>query len=46
MAYVIFAVCTIAAGAIASLVDVEAGTSHGSQPDYHFVPFAGDVFGA
>ncbi|MBQ3267974.1 MAG: hypothetical protein IJM67_01320 [Atopobiaceae bacterium] len=46
MAYVAFVATMVVSGAIASFVDVEAGSSRASHPDYHFVPFAGDAFGA
>ncbi len=46
MAFVAFVLSLIVTGAVASLLDVEAGTSRMDQPDYHFVPFAGDAFGA
>jgi hypothetical protein len=46
MAFVAFVLSLIVTGAVASLLDVEAGTSRMDQPDYHFVPYAGDAFGA
>ncbi len=46
MAYVALVASLIVSGVIASLVDVQTGSSRGDCPDYHFVPFAGDVFGA
>jgi hypothetical protein len=31
---------------VASFIPVDTMSSHADQPDYHFVPFAGDVWGA
>lgn len=46
MAYIVFVITLIVTGTIASLVDVDTCTSRYNQPDYHFVPFSGDAFGA
>lgn len=46
MAFIVVAASLVLAGVAMSLIDVETTTSHTSYPDYHFVPFAGDVLGA
>lgn len=46
MGYIAFIASIIFTGAVASLLNVESGSTRSDQPDYHFVPFAGDVLGA
>jgi hypothetical protein len=46
MAAVAFILSLVFTGIVASFLNVDAGTSHGDTPDYHLVPFAGDVWGA
>ena len=46
MTAIYFIVSVVLTGLVASLIDVKAGTSSTDQPDYHLVPFAGDVWGA
>ncbi|MBQ9006936.1 MAG: hypothetical protein IJ092_11280 [Atopobiaceae bacterium] len=46
MGFIAFIVSIIVTGAVSSLFSVESGSSRANQPDYHFVPFAGDAFGA
>lgn len=46
MGFIAFIISIIATGAVASLLNVESGSTNASQPDYHFVPFAGDALGA
>ena len=46
MAFVVSLASIILAGAVASLIDIDTTTSRFDAPDYHLVPFAGDVFGA
>ena len=46
MGFIAFIASIIVTGAVASLFNVESGSTRADQPDYHFVPFAGDVFGA
>lgn len=43
MAYIAFALGIAFFGGIASLLDIDTNPS---QSDYHYVPFAGDAFGA
>lgn len=46
MACIAFIASVVLCSAVSTFVKVDTGTSHTDQPDYHFVPFAGDVFGA
>ena len=46
MAIIAFIVSVIATGIVASLVPVDTISSRQDTPDYHLVPYAGDVFGA
>lgn len=46
MGFIAFVLTVIVTGAVASLVDVDTLSSRKDSPDYHFVPFAGDAFGA
>jgi len=46
MVVISFIASIVLTGVIASLVQVDTNTTHSDQPDYHLVPFAGDVFGA
>ena len=46
MACIAFVLTLALSGIVASFVRVDTGSTHADQPDYHFVPFAGDVFGA
>ncbi|MBQ6523501.1 MAG: hypothetical protein IJI12_02435 [Atopobiaceae bacterium] len=46
MACIAFIASIVLCSAVSALVKVDTGTSRTSQPDYHFVPFAGDVWGA
>lgn len=46
MTAISFILSVVFTGLVASLIDVKAGTSRTDQPDYHLVPFAGDVWGA
>lgn len=46
MGFVAFVVSLLACSALASLLDVDSSTSQSNTPDYHFVPYAGDAFGA
>ncbi len=46
MAYVAFIASVVFTGCILSLIPVDTGSSRSDQPDYHYVPFAGDVWGA
>lgn len=46
MAYIALILSLLITGVVCSLVDVDTLSSSSSQPDYHLVPFAGDVFKA
>ena len=46
MVVVAFVASVVITGIVASLVRVDTTTSQPTQPDYHYVPFAGDAFGA
>ena len=46
MGYIAFIISIIVTGAVTSLFNVESGATRANQPDYHFVPFAGDALGA
>lgn len=46
MASLAFVGSLLLTGLVASLIDVDTLSSRADQPDYHFVPFAGDVWGA
>lgn len=44
MAYAIFALSVVSAGVIGSFIPGVSAYSH--EADYHYVPYAGDVWGA
>ena len=46
MSALIFIASVVLTSAVSALIRVDTGTSQASQPDYHFVPYAGDSFGA
>ena len=46
MAYIAFVATVIVAGLVASFIPVDTISSKQDTPDYHLVPYAGDVFGA
>jgi|GEM_PF-3279862 len=46
MAFVLFAASVTTAGLIASFIPGSNMESHANDRDYHYVPYAGDVFGA
>lgn len=45
MAVIAFIASVACAGALASTIKVETGTSNQHTPDYRMVPFAGDCLG-
>lgn len=45
MAVIAFIASVACAGALASTIKVETGTSNQNTPDYRMVPFAGDCLG-
>ncbi|MBP3893781.1 MAG: hypothetical protein J6D34_07040 [Atopobiaceae bacterium] len=46
MVVLTFIASVVLTGIVASFVQVDTNTSQSDQPDYHYVPFAGDAFGA
>ena len=46
MASVAFLVSVVLTGIVVSLIPVDTMSSRADQPDYHYVPFAGDALGA
>jgi hypothetical protein len=46
MACIAFIASLLVCGIVSSFVSVDTNSVHANQPDYHFVPFAGDAFGA
>ncbi|MBO7675046.1 MAG: hypothetical protein J6S63_08565 [Atopobiaceae bacterium] len=46
MAFVLFAASVTTAGLIASFIPGNDAKTHSADRDYHYVPYAGDVFGA
>lgn len=46
MAYIAFVATVIVAGLVASFIPVDTISSKRDTPDYHLIPYAGDVFGA
>lgn len=46
MASLLFIASIVAGGVVLSLIPCDTLSSRSDQPDYHYVPFAGDAFGA
>ena len=46
MAVVAFIGSGVVSGAVGALIPGSVSTSRMDQADYHYVPYAGDVFGA
>lgn len=46
MAFVLFAATVTTAGLLASFIPGSDAGSRATLRDYHYVPYAGDVFGA
>lgn len=46
MGFFEFIISAIVCSCIASLFDVETSSTQSNTPDYHLMPYAGDVFGA
>ena len=45
MATLLFVATLVAGGVILSLIPCDTLSSRADQPDYHYVPYAGDAFG-